>query len=187
VAMSTGSARHSSTPGPSTQPTPTSSYKQELATLFGVSAVMMDQADMSLHRCYERFLAAQDVIKKAQDMWEAQTWPYPKRGLEKDLVEIFVSKSVWFASYKKTFPFLSKYPEMKLWLEKSPDAEVDVDVWGFKKESYSFSDLIGYIERGGPWEESEEEVIVAKKRKGKQKEEDIRDKRRKVGSPRKNV
>jgi hypothetical protein len=61
------------------------------------------------------------------------------------------------------------------------DAPSDLDVWGFEKASYAFGDLFELIDRGGPLVgDSEEEEVVPRKRKGKEKARDgDREKRRK--------
>jgi len=180
---STPVSAHSSAPGPSSNTS--LPPKQRLATLLNISPDLLDRSDTSLHHCYQHFVAVQEASKKAQGMWDTGTWPDPKKASETELIEIFVSKSVWFASYRKTFPLVHNYPDLKLWLENSSDALSDLDVWGYQVGNYNFKDLSEYLERGGPWEESEEEE-VQKKRKGKKKEDDSsRDKRRKVSSPHK--
>jgi hypothetical protein len=84
-------------------------------------------------------------------------------------VEIFIVRTTWFQNYEKMFPLLDKFSDVKLWLEDSPDTPSDLDVWGFKKVNYTFKDLLDLVERGGPLvEDSEEEEVVPRKRKGKE-------------------
>ena len=188
------------TPAPTSTSDASGSRKHYLATLFNIPLDLMDRTDGSLHRCYQRYLAWEQADKQIRDMEAAGTLPC-KKPSKSEMVEIFVSKSKWFSDYAKTFPhFKKKFPTMKLWLESGPDAPTDLEAWGVVQDEYVFSDLLAYIERGGPVmgeraqkrrnlreeeeeDSEEEEDVVQKKRKGKRKEDNSRDKRRKGSSP----
>jgi hypothetical protein len=64
---------------------------------------------------------------------------------------------------------------MMAWLEGKSESE-DVEVWGVKKVTYTFSDLNVWLENGGKWEldnESEESEKVVKRGKGKGKGKEL--------------
>ena len=68
---------------------------------------------------------------------------------------------MWYDSWSKTFPNISKYPEMIKWL-KSEDSQSDLEVWGKTQNTYHFGDLITWLENGGS-------LVVENKSKGKEK------------------
>jgi hypothetical protein len=141
----------------------------------------MDYTDGSIHWCYQRYLAHGEADKLLEKMCAADAWPGKRPG-KVELVEVFISKSVWFKSYTPLFPQVKNYHDLLLWLEEDCYALLDVEVWGYEQATYDFNDLWTFLKRGGPAivkNESEEEV--PKKRKGKDRDrgEDESDKRRK--------
>ena len=57
------------------------------------------------------------------------------------LVEVFVSKSVWHAYYQKLFPEVSRHPLLLKWLMRENDAPSNLELFGKEKNLYKFSDL----------------------------------------------
>jgi hypothetical protein len=49
-------------------------------------------------------------------------------------------------TFKKFFSKVPNHPDLADWLEGSPDAPSDVDIWGDKKGSYHFKDLEIFME-----------------------------------------
>jgi hypothetical protein len=58
-----------------------------------------------------------------------------------DIIECFVSKTVWHSKYTAFFPRIKLYPELLGWLESRPNARDGMGIFGFEKTAYSFSDL----------------------------------------------
>ena len=77
-----------------------------------------------------------------------------------DLIQLFVSKSYFHLHYKKFFSKVSNYHDLADWLEGSPDAPSDVDIWGEEKGSYHFKDLERFME------EHDRKMKMKKKVKG---------------------
>ena len=63
-----------------------------------------------------------------------------------DLIELFVSKSYFHLHYKKFFSKVSDYPDLADWLEGSPNAPSDVDIWGEERGIYHLKDLSKFME-----------------------------------------
>ena len=80
-----------------------------------------------------------------------------------DLILLFIGKSTWYDSWSKSFPTVSKYPEMVKWLKSEEDRKSDLEVWGSVQNMYHFSDLITWLENAGTL------VVEKKAKKGKEK------------------
>jgi len=51
-----------------------------------------------------------------------------------DIIQLFVSKSFFYSHYKKFFSKVPNHPDIVEWLENSPDAPSDGDLWVKRKE-----------------------------------------------------
>ncbi|KAF8220292.1 hypothetical protein L208DRAFT_1129721, partial [Tricholoma matsutake] len=69
-----------------------------------------------------------------------------------NIIELFVSKSFFHFHYKHYFPKVAKHDEMVSWLSEDEDRLCDVDLWGIKKEAYTFMDLAAWLQNGGTLE-----------------------------------
>jgi hypothetical protein len=150
---------------------PTNAFRDELIRMLQVPAHLTDRSDATLQVAYARLKAHAQAQLTLSEMVTAGTWRGPKPAAAQ-LAELFISKSAWFQFYCKAFRKISNFPDMILWLEDAPEAGTSMDVWGFQKNRYGFTDLIEYIARGGPLEddgEYEEEVVVKKSDKHKRK------------------
>ena len=59
----------------------------------------------------------------------------PADLIDKDIIEIFLGKSLFY-EWKKVFKGISEHhSQMCRWLESHPKAKSDIDVWGIKKKS----------------------------------------------------
>jgi len=83
------------------------------------------------------------------------------------LIELFISKSVWYSYYKKLFPRMAKWPEMVKWMENHSDAKSAYEVWGSEKASYSFQDLKEFLD----WQDSRASQKKREKRKAQDNED----------------
>jgi hypothetical protein len=78
------------------------------------------------------------------------TWPI-KVPVMSELIECFVSKTVWHAKYTPYFPKVKKYPELEEWLRNGPAARDGIDIFGYEKTVYGFLDLkdvLANLEKG---------------------------------------
>ena len=58
-----------------------------------------------------------------------------------DIVELFVSKSVYHRNYRKLFPRARNFTALESWLKQEDDGPMDSDIWDEEKGLYSFGDL----------------------------------------------
>ena len=126
-------------------------------TLLGISPHLATCNDRNIHLSYEKYkayLQASQTLSKMEGSWPG------KKPSTTDLIEVFVSKSMWFSHYKPAFFKVANYSEMVKWLEDSDDKGTDLEVWGVEKGSYSLVDLRKFVDNG---------TLAEKKGKGKKK------------------
>src|SRR6266511_389819 len=115
-------------------------------------------------------------------MIKTNTWTIAQ-PTKTNIIELFVSKSFFHSHYKRYFPKVAKHEDMVAWLNGDEDRMCDVDVWGVKKNVYTFTDLTLWLENGGTLEvesqdhdgkkRKEENVKVQEKQKDKGKEQEF--------------
>lgn len=128
--------------------------------------------NLSLHAHYERYLAYVAARKRLANMIgnrkkkhdsdseEAdgvddsdgilESWP---SGLpiptSAEIAQIFVGRSTYYDSWRKSFPYLAKkYPEMVKWLTSQNNCKSDLDLWGKELSVYHFQELLLWIKHG---------------------------------------
>ena len=104
--------------------------------------VMID----GLHVAYEKYKAYLDACRTYERKVADGSWSGGKLT-GSDLIQLFVSKSFWHSHYKPLFSKVSNHPDMVKWLEGDKDRLPDEVLWGYKKGSYQFKDLNGYLEQ----------------------------------------
>jgi len=129
------------------------------------SNMLRTGAPLSLQANYTRYLVYLEACQTLANLKNTGTWP---SGLkvpgQMDVILLFIGKSAWYDSWSKTFPNITKYPEMVKWLRMEDDRQSDLEVWGIAHNVYNFVHLI-------TWVENEGSLIVEKKlKKGKDKE-----------------
>ena len=150
------------------------SYKLELATILKISPQLMNQeGKVPLTLAYERYKACNKAMQDFNRMKAAKTWPSTcPEPTATDIIEIFISKSMWHQYYVALFSHISKYPDMVEWLEDGEDRPSDVDVWGLQKTSYTFSDLKKWLNEQKSSLAADVEEQMDKKEKGKEKKKE---------------
>ena len=144
-----------------------SSFRDQLLTLLGIPSHLTNRADRNLHFAYQKYQAyiqaCQTLLKRVSE----GTWP-GKKPSSTELIELFVSKSMWFSHYRPAFSKVSNYPLMVEWLENGDDKPSDEEAWGVEQAAYSLTDLRKFVDNGTL-------VEVAKDRKKKSKDACLRD------------
>lgn len=160
-------------------------YKLEIACILKVPSHLMNQeGKVPLTLAYERYKACNKAMQDFSKMKAAGTWPTTcSLPTATDIIEIFISKSMWHQYYVALFSNISRYPDMVEWLEEDgEDRPSSVDVWGFQKNSYTFADLKKWLaEQKSPLAADVEEQMD-KKEKGKGGKKEKRKKPRKQSS-----
>jgi len=121
------------------------SIRDLIVTTLGISEHLINRkkgADVRV--AYAKYLAIVDTLEKLSQLSANGTWKHDNTN--DDVVEVFVSKSVYFRNHSKIFPLLVYYPAMQEWLEKTPEtveadstdaerAAADAVVWGSEKHT----------------------------------------------------
>lgn len=150
-----------------------SAGKTELMALLNVDSSVLESSDKGLLVSYQKYLACLQADHTLKGMLANGTW-VGKKPPTTDVIELFVSKSMWHSHYT-LFEQVPNFPVLKSWLDNGPDAPSDFEVWGYEKLSYNFKDLKDYIATGGG--------TSSKKEKGKGKAMDTdKIKKKKEGS-----
>jgi len=93
-----------------------------------------------LRLAYAKYRGVLNARSNMQRMKADGTWALGTVSVD-TLIELFVSKTVWYTYYKKLFPRVIMHPELVKWMENDPGAKSSYDIWGTEKASYSFQDL----------------------------------------------
>jgi hypothetical protein len=159
---------------PAGQPHPASSSSGEvnsLVELLQIPAHLTARTEATLHVAYERYQAYLSASRKLDSMVADQTWT-GKRPSTIQLADLFISKTMFFSFYRRAFSKVSKFPQMVKWLQGGEDAPNDVEVWGYEKGLYNFTDLLEFLEGPQASDESDSdsgEEMGKGKGKGKAK------------------
>jgi hypothetical protein len=121
--------------------------QSEIIALLNISPTLTTRPKMVdlrlVYAKYQGYICAQSDM---HCMIKASTWTLDP-VLNDELIEIFVSKSVYHANYAKLFPQVHHYPQLLAWLKG--DSESGVDIFGFQKSAYTFKDLKMVLEEPG--------------------------------------
>lgn len=101
-----------------------------------------DDPEESLRIHYSKWLAYQAAWNRIQTMMNQRQWPYPTVG-KTELVNLFGKRGFWGSYVKPAYKDISQFPSMVDWLKRSEDEKEpsDKEVWGVKKNRYTFKDL----------------------------------------------
>lgn len=139
------------------------SAKEQLLVLLGIPSHLSGPADKNLPLAYTKYKAYLQATATLDKMIAAGTWS-GKKPNNTEIIELFVSKSMWHSHYKPGFTGISQYPTMVQWLENDKNSPSDLETWGVEKSVYLFQDLLKYAANGGS--------LVEKEGKGKGKEKE---------------
>ena len=135
------------------------SIQDLIATELDIPAHLCDRTRGDLRMAYAKYMALTNAIATLSKMTIAGTWIH--KYTNDDVIEVFMSKSMYFRNHSKVFPMLNRYPAMEQWLENAADAPADSTVWGHERQSF---DNLKKILKA----HAEPSTVVSKK--GKEKE-----------------
>jgi hypothetical protein len=116
------------------------------------------ERDGELHMSYFKYQTALQAVATSAKKFKDGEWK-GKKLAELDVIDLVISKSMWYSHYKTLFPRVAKYyPDMLGWLKETDDAPANFDIWGWEKAIYTFSDLLEWIQ------EKEKETEKEKKK-----------------------
>src|ERR1700676_1763758 len=134
----------SSTIPPSVSPVvTTTSFKSHLITLLGIPASLTRTGDVTIQLAYQKYKGFLTAFQTYEEMMKAKTWT-STRPTKTDIIELFVSKSFFHSHYKRYFLKVAEHDDMVAWLDDDEDRMNDLDLWGLKKETYTFTDLAAW-------------------------------------------
>jgi hypothetical protein len=150
--------------------TTVNSFRSQLIQVLDIPANLTSSGDVTLQLAYKKYKAFLVASHTVSEMVGNGTWEI-KRPTKADLIEIFVSKSFFHSHYQRCFTKAAGYPDMLAWLEEVTE-EDDIDIWGYSKVTYTFTDLKAWLANGGPIEPEESdgyEKVAKHMKKGKGK------------------
>ena len=130
----------------------------QIIAVLGISSTLTSRPKtVHLRLAYAKY---QGYLKAQSDMyWMIKEGDWTLKTLTSDeLVEIFVSQSVWHASYRKLFPKVKDHADLLEWLENKPDGSSNVEVFGVEKQFYTFKDLQKFLDASGMVSDAVEET-----------------------------
>jgi hypothetical protein len=107
---------------------------QLIKDTLNISDGLTDHGKIDLRMAYAKYLAIQDVDKRLAKMRTDKTWT--QKSTFTDIIQVFMSKSVYHRSPAKIFPLAPSYPLMEKWLLNTEDAPTNDEVWKGKKQTY---------------------------------------------------
>jgi hypothetical protein len=112
-------------------------------------------APPSLHTAYVKYKVLAKSTSKIASLWSNDEWAdhLVDFGVDywvsvfADLVNIFITKSQFYASWKPLFMRAQEYPKMLAWLNDDSDCDSDSELWGeaMNKNDYSFVNLTTWL------------------------------------------
>jgi hypothetical protein len=154
--------------GGRTRPSANNPLRNTLIATLNIPESLTDRPKgaVDIRLAWSKFDAIQAALRLYYHMKKDYTWTQALVSAD-DIVELFVSKTVFHRNYKKLFPRAQKFPALKAWLDASEDAPSDGDVWDNVKSVYTFVDLQRNLEG-----------LEKREKKGKRKADDGNDERK---------
>jgi hypothetical protein len=170
------------TPGPTKLKNPVSQLIMDTLNI-SPELTQLNKNKADLRMAYSKYLGILDTVQRLAEMTSDKTWT--QKSTLTDVVEVFMSKTVYHRNPAKIFPLVSKYPLMEEWFLDPKNGPTTKEVWGDKKQTYenlsgilksytknkgkggSSVDRKGKKRQEDPSSEPEEEEIAKKKEKGK--------------------
>lgn len=148
---------------------------QEIIDKLEIDSTLIPKADSDTSKAtvfdaFNRF----NAIKLAHNRLTDKSIKWTKKPSERAIIQLFISTSQFYGAWSKAFkPVFAQYPQMKLWLQKDPEALDAETVWGTKQDIYTIKDLMEWCKEQKDQEEKlekkgkKDEKATAKKSKKK--------------------
>lgn len=125
--------------------------KNELIALLNIPEHLTRETNskaLGIRQYYSRYKACLDAQQTLAERVNSGTWP-GRKPTATTIIELFASKSTWFAYVVPGFSDINNFPVIKEWLEGQVGCPSDVEIWGKRKGTYTFVDLKEEKERRG--------------------------------------
>jgi hypothetical protein len=121
----------------------TNNFQTQIAAVLEIPASIVARPPVvDLRLAYAKYLAYLGARTAISSMSAAGTWTLKSPSAD-ELVEVFVSKSVWHRNYK-LFARVKEFPLLIQWME-GKSGPTDMDIFGYQRPTYSFSDLRKFL------------------------------------------
>jgi len=100
----------------------------------------LNKGKLDLRMAYAKYLAINDTNETLAKMRRAGTWT--EKSTSTDVVEVFLSTTVFHRTYSKIFPSVPRYPLMEKWLLNADGAPTAAEIWKGRKQTYENLDQI---------------------------------------------
>jgi hypothetical protein len=97
------------------------------------------------------------------------TWQ-GRKPADHDIIDLVVSKSMWYSHHKKLFSKANHYPDMQKWLKQEDGSPSNFGIWGEEKSSYQFKGLTFWLQERENLQEKGKKGKAKENKKGKAKE-----------------
>jgi len=98
----------------------------------------------TLQLLYQRYCAVNDIRRQIDQKIKDRTWK--GTALTKvDVIELFVSRSIWYAWYSMQMRDAENNKDMRAWITGADDAPSDENLWGTIKDHRTLTDLDGWL------------------------------------------
>jgi hypothetical protein len=134
--------------------------------------------DGGLQTSYQKYQAVLNALSTLTQLIKDGKWN-GRKPADHDIIDLVVSKSMWFSHYRKLFSKVSQYPDMQMWLRNDDGAPADYVIWPEEKGSYKFKDLALWLEEKGKKGKGKQVKVKKGKKKDYIEEEEEEDKRKK--------
>jgi len=111
----------------------------------------------TLCNTYLKYKVLIDASKTMQGLQSSQEWAdhLDEHSVKHwvpvfvDLINVFITKSQFYSSWKAVFSCAQSYPQMKAWLDAGLDAASDLEIWAETKDldHYTIADLVEWLKR----------------------------------------
>jgi hypothetical protein len=154
------------TDSPTTSGTPASQLLQ-LLNIPSSLTVRDKSGDVQL--AWKKYNAINQVSEGLKQLIKDGVWT-GKKPKQEELIELFVSKSVWHTTYKVLFCRVEHFKEVRKWLDGDADAPSKSDLFGKVRMQYNFKDLADVLDVLEKKKKEKEEEGKKEKEKEKEKE-----------------
>ena len=134
----------------------------------------MTNTDKDLRVWYHKYNAYEMAWTQIQALRSKGQWQFNLGKME--LINLFGKRSMWNSHVRPAMRNINDYQAMIEWLERAEDdtEPSDLEVWGFNKQVYTFSDLEAWKKKknGSLKQKEQREEQREEKGKGKEKEKE---------------
>ena len=131
---------------------PLQPYQSQLIALLHIPANALTQGkNLSVKTMWIKYVECSKALQTAKTLATTTSWPRQIHFTEELIISLFISKTVWYRSYRPIFTAVQgRASQMRDWLEKETTMEQEnIRLWGFHANEYGEADLKEWLEQKG--------------------------------------